>query len=42
MPFGLPPGAHDPGVVVGNAGDDINALCLEGREVLDEAREVLG
>lgn len=39
---GLAPGGHDKGVVGGNHDDLLNALCLEGIDVLDEAGQVVG
>lgn len=39
---GLAPGGHDPGVVVGDDDDLVDALGLEGVLVLDEGGDVVG
>ena len=40
--IGLTPRAHDPGIVESNAGNDIDALSLQCRQILNEARKMLG
>jgi hypothetical protein len=39
--IGLSPSTHNKGIVVGDAGDDVDTLRLEGRDVRDVAGKVL-